>query len=62
MPLKVTDQDAPDGRPLSVNVTEGSVSTSAVIEPGPPIVAIVDEPVPDTRVFELFEEDQEEKR
>jgi len=43
VPLRVTDQLAPEGRPPSVKVNVVGLTKSAVIVPGPPIVAVVEE-------------------
>ena len=60
-PSKVTDQPVPGGKPVSVNVTEGKPAKLAMIVPGPLMVTVVEELVIDVKVFELFEEDHDEK-
>jgi len=59
LPLKVTDQDVPDGRPVSVKVTEGKAAKLAVIVPGAPMVAVVDWLVDEAKVIEPEEDDHD---
>ena len=59
LPLKVTDQDEPEGSPVSVNATEGRAAKLAKIVPGASIVAVVDGLVDDAKVTELEEDDHD---
>jgi len=55
LPLNTTDQLVPDGRPASVNVTDGQSTKFAVTDPGPPMVAVVEELVADAKVIDVVD-------
>ncbi len=60
-PLNVTDQLVPEGKPLSVKVTEYVAGTKfAVIVPEAPTTAVVEEAVAEPNVIEVVDEVHDE--
>lgn len=59
--MKVTDHDVPDGRPVSVNATEGSTPKLAVTVPAAFTEAVVDSLVDERKVIEAVDDDHDVK-